>query len=239
MAVRIAVHRGQVYRVADDSVYGLAVNVAARLQNFAAPNEVVISDEVQRMVGRLSSRPKPSEPKSSRAWTSRCGSTGSSGNGSTGRCGRPDSTDRSGTEEWDRLLAAWTRGPGDETEVAVPLLLRGEAGSGKVLSGIGVGRVGRRRRAPWSSSWSGLPSIDDPGLHPVRRLLETNGWRPPRHRGCRTRLRLLPADLVRRGLPPDTICRCWPRPRPRTCVGLRRRTGGCPQAQRGHPQAAC
>ena len=53
MAVRIAVHRGQVYRVAHDSVYGLAVNVAARLQNFAAPNEVVISDEVQRMVGHV------------------------------------------------------------------------------------------------------------------------------------------------------------------------------------------
>ena len=53
LSVRIGVHRGPIYRTADGAVYGLTVNVAARLQTLAAPNTVVVSDEVQRMVDHL------------------------------------------------------------------------------------------------------------------------------------------------------------------------------------------
>ena len=51
LAVRIAIHRGQIYRDID-SVYGLTTNVTARLQQLAPPDGIVISSDVQRMIGK-------------------------------------------------------------------------------------------------------------------------------------------------------------------------------------------
>jgi class 3 adenylate cyclase/tetratricopeptide (TPR) repeat protein len=54
LEARAAVHRGLVYLdIDEDEVYGLAANVAARLQNLAAPGTVVISDDVREVVGPL------------------------------------------------------------------------------------------------------------------------------------------------------------------------------------------
>jgi len=50
LAVRIAIHRGQIYRDVD-SVYGLTTNVTARLQGLAPPGGIVISTDVLRMIG--------------------------------------------------------------------------------------------------------------------------------------------------------------------------------------------
>ncbi|MGH9138441.1 MAG: adenylate/guanylate cyclase domain-containing protein, partial [Acidimicrobiales bacterium] len=51
LGVRAAVHRGLVYLdPEEDDIYGLAVNVAARLQELADPGTVVISDEIRRLV---------------------------------------------------------------------------------------------------------------------------------------------------------------------------------------------
>jgi class 3 adenylate cyclase/tetratricopeptide (TPR) repeat protein len=52
LGVRVAVHKGVVFldREAGD-LYGFAVNVAARLESLAEPGTMVISDEVQRLVG--------------------------------------------------------------------------------------------------------------------------------------------------------------------------------------------
>jgi class 3 adenylate cyclase/tetratricopeptide (TPR) repeat protein len=51
---RAAVHRGLVYLdVEDDEIYGLAANVVARLQEFARPGTVIVSDEVCDAVGTL------------------------------------------------------------------------------------------------------------------------------------------------------------------------------------------
>jgi class 3 adenylate cyclase/tetratricopeptide (TPR) repeat protein len=51
---RAGVHRGLVYLdIEDDDIYGLAANVVARLQAFAAPGTVVISDAVHQIVGAL------------------------------------------------------------------------------------------------------------------------------------------------------------------------------------------
>ena len=52
LEARAAVHRGLVYLdVHEDEVYGLAANVAARLQSLAAPGTVVMSAEVRQLVG--------------------------------------------------------------------------------------------------------------------------------------------------------------------------------------------
>jgi len=50
LAVRIAIHRGQIYRDVD-SVYGLTTNVTARLQGLAPPGGIEISTDVLRMIG--------------------------------------------------------------------------------------------------------------------------------------------------------------------------------------------
>jgi class 3 adenylate cyclase/tetratricopeptide (TPR) repeat protein len=51
LAVRAALHRGLLYIDPEqEDVYGLAVNVAARLQGLAEPGEVVVSDEVRLLV---------------------------------------------------------------------------------------------------------------------------------------------------------------------------------------------
>ena len=52
LAARIGVHRGLVYLERDtEELYGLAVNIAARVQEAAAPGTVAITDEVRTLVG--------------------------------------------------------------------------------------------------------------------------------------------------------------------------------------------
>jgi class 3 adenylate cyclase len=49
IAVRVGVHRGLVYlETAQDDVYGLAANLAARVSGLAPPGAVVVSDAVVR-----------------------------------------------------------------------------------------------------------------------------------------------------------------------------------------------
>ena len=54
LEARAAVHKGLVFVDLDeDDVYGLAANVAARLQGLAAPGTVVVSEEVHEIVAAL------------------------------------------------------------------------------------------------------------------------------------------------------------------------------------------
>ena len=51
IAVRVGVHRGLVYLdTAQDDVYGLAANLAARVSGLAPPGTVVVSDAVEPLV---------------------------------------------------------------------------------------------------------------------------------------------------------------------------------------------
>ena len=50
--VRVAVHHGPVYLDFDDSdIYGLAANVGSRLHSIATPGTLIVSEEVQELVG--------------------------------------------------------------------------------------------------------------------------------------------------------------------------------------------
>ena len=202
MAVRIAVHRGQVYRVAHDSVYGLAVNVAARLQNFAAPNEVVISDEVQRMVGDVFET-EAGEPQFVKGLDHPVRVHRVIGERIDHPVRRARSQLVGRTEEWDRLRSAWRAVRRGEREAAVPLLLRGEAGVGKSCLASQLAGLAADDEAV-IVELVGSAFYEDSGLHPVRRLLErTVGVQ--RDTGGAERLRLLHTDLARRGLPTETM----------------------------------
>src|SRR6185437_2598574 len=51
IAVRVGVHRGLVYLdTAQDDVYGLAANLAARVSGLAPPGTVVVSDAVAPLI---------------------------------------------------------------------------------------------------------------------------------------------------------------------------------------------
>ena len=202
MAVRIAVHRGQVYRVAHDSVYGLAVNVAARLQNFAAPNEVVISDEVQRMVGDVFET-EAGEPQFVKGLDHPVRVHRVIGERIDHPVRRARSQLVGRTEEWDRLRSAWRAVRRGEREAAVPLLLRGEAGVGKSCLASQLAGLAADDEAV-IVELVGSAFYEDSGLHPVRRLLErTVGVQ--RDTGGAERLRLLHTDLARRGLSTETM----------------------------------
>ena len=203
LAVRVAVHRGQVYRVGDDAVYGLAVNVAARLQNFAAPHEVVISDEVQRMVGHLFET-EAREPRAVKGLDQAVPIYRVVGE-RIDHAGRPSAGSLliNRVEERDRLLATWTAVLSDETEVAVPLLLRGEAGGGKSCLAAQIAGLAGHDDAV-VVELIGSAFYGDSGLHPVRRLLEQSVGVQSAMGGAE-RLGLLRADLVRRGFPWQTF----------------------------------
>ena len=67
IGVRVGVHRGLAYLdTAHGDVYGLAVNVAARVSGLAPPGSVVISDAVEQLV-RAASSCRPSRPLRSKA----------------------------------------------------------------------------------------------------------------------------------------------------------------------------
>jgi len=203
LSVRVAVHRGQVYRVGDDAVYGLAVNVAARLQNFAAPNEVVISDEVKRMVGHLFET-EAREPRTVKGLDQAVQIHRVVGE-RIDQAGRPSAGSPliNRVEERDRLLATWTAVLSDETEVSVPLLLRGEAGVGKSCLAAQIASLAGHDDAV-VVELVGSAFYGDAGLHPVRRLLERSVG-VHSDMGGAERLGLLRADLVRRGFPSQTF----------------------------------
>jgi class 3 adenylate cyclase len=59
--VRVGVHRGLVYLdTAQDDIYGLAANLAARVSGLAPAGAVVVSDAVELLIrNNLSWRPAP------------------------------------------------------------------------------------------------------------------------------------------------------------------------------------
>lgn len=172
LAVRAALHRGLLYVDPEQKdVYGLAANVAARLQELAQPGQVVVSEEVRVLVGgRFETeageahemkgvehplRPfvivghKATEPAKGRQATL------------VGRAA-----------ELERLRAAWASAvtPGSSTVVGVTIV--GEAGIGKSRLVTAL----TEEVAAEGATVVGLAGYADHrgvGFHPLRRLIET------------------------------------------------------------------
>jgi class 3 adenylate cyclase/tetratricopeptide (TPR) repeat protein len=131
ISVRGGVHRGLVYiDVEDGDVYGLAANVAARLEALAAPGTVVISEEVRQLVGhRFDVEPLP--PAKVKG-VERALEPFRVLHERTGLGLRPSASPLVGRQrELAALQAAWDEAASAISARPVSVLVRGEPGLGK------------------------------------------------------------------------------------------------------------
>ena len=197
--VRVGVHRGLVYLdTAQDDVYGLAANLAARVSGLAPPGAVVVSDAVETLIRNdfeLESRP-PALVKGVEEPITHLP------RGGRARAGRPGSG-RGPLVGRDRELAwlekCWARAQAG-TLTTPGVVFRGEPGIGKSRlaaaaaelvealrgGGAGVGRVAvshRRRPAP------GAHAAGTPVRHRPQSPIRPNGCGC-----CTTRWRRVASD---------------------------------------------
>jgi hypothetical protein len=222
LAVRVAVHRGTLFRTAEGAIYGLTINVAARLQTLAAPNEVVVSDEVVSLVGHIFET-EAREPEQVRGVPEPVRVHRIVGE--IGVYERPRKREGplvNRTLEWERLQGAWNEIWRGETERASPVLIRGDAGVGKSYLASKLAEVAGDDGAS-VVELMGSAIFEDAGLYPVRRFMErASGFR--RETDGVGRLALLRSDLENRGLSPDVLV-----PRLAPILGLEPETGYQPE----------
>ena len=197
--VRVGVHRGVVYLdTADDDVYGLGANLAARMCSLADPGSVAVSDAVKRIVRdsfELDDLPaKPVKGVEGDIEHYRVVAERDSGQISRGPLiGRK--------AELEYLEKVWAQAEIGTLEMP-GAIFRGEAGIGKSrLAGAAI-EMAEQSHAVILGLF-GSPFHTDIGLRPVRRMLE-------RHCGIdrdsepADRLHRLEAEVTTRGLDPAT-----------------------------------
>ncbi|HEX9684174.1 MAG TPA: AAA family ATPase [Acidimicrobiales bacterium] len=200
LAARVAVHSGRVFLDRDeDEIYGLAANVAARLQELADPGTVLVSDSILDLVGgHFELAAQPPRPVKGLAVPLRSHVV-------IGPVAQPprhvERTPLVGRHaEMTRIRAAWSEAAGSTRTV----VLRGEPGIGKTrlvhvvadeLASVGVPVV----------ELGGSPLRTHSGLHPVRTLIERScGIEHQRLSGER-RLNALRNEVTHRGLSDDHL----------------------------------
>lgn len=199
--VRVGVHRGLVYLdTAQDDVFGLAANLAARVSGLAPPGSVVVSDSVEPLVkdAFVLEALSPAPVKGVKGLISHSRVVGERAESSRGPTGPLVGRER----EMARLRRGWVRAQAGS--LGTPgVVIRGEAGIGKSRL---VTAVVELVEADGGAvlDLAGSPFHADVGLHPVRALLErhcgiTRLTRPAQ------RIDLLRADLEGRGLDPDGL----------------------------------
>jgi class 3 adenylate cyclase len=199
--VRVGVHRGLVYLdTAQDDVYGLAANLAARVSGLAPPGTVVVSDPVATLVSNnfeLETRPAApvkgvAEPIDNYRVVREVVPSPTMGKGlMVGREGELKWLE----ESWARAQAGTLTTPG--------VAIRGEPGIGKSrLAAAAVALV--QRNGGVVLELAGSPFHGDAGLHPVRVMLER---RCGIERGSdqAERLRRLEAEVRAKGLDANTV----------------------------------
>ena len=198
--VRVGVHRGPVYLdIAQDDVYGLAANVAARVSSLAPAGSVVVSDGVEPLIGGVFEleRRAPAAVKGVDAPISHYRVVG--------ECAAPPRVARTALLGRERELAllsqSWARAQAG-TLTAPGVVFGGEPGIGKSRVALAAGEMVHRDGAAVVELF-GSPLHAGVGLHPVRTLLERRCGINRLADGGQ-RLALLRAELVAQGLDPQT-----------------------------------
>ena len=198
--VRVGVHRGLVYLdTAQDDVYGLAANLAARVSDLAPPGAVVVSDAVEMLIRNdfeLECRGAAlvkgvEEPITHyRVVTERAPARKSRQGPVVGRAEELAQLEKS----WARAQAGTLRTPG--------VVFRGEPGIGKSRLATAAAELVEASGSV-VLELAGSPFHIDAGLHPVRTLLERRCG-IDRSTDQAERVRLLDAEVVACGLDPRT-----------------------------------
>jgi class 3 adenylate cyclase/tetratricopeptide (TPR) repeat protein len=202
LAVRIAIHRGQIYRD-PSAIYGLTANVTARLQQLAPPDGIVISDDVQRMIGRTFETFSIG-PQQVKGVTDPIHAHHVIGERFEPPASVPLHAPFVGrVPESDRLLTMWGDVSSEPGHQVAAVLLRGEAGVGKSYLAARVTRAATDEHAS-VLELSGSAFFVEAGLYPVRRLIEQGAGIRNDSDGA-GRLRLLHDELEARGLEPGEL----------------------------------
>jgi class 3 adenylate cyclase len=200
IAVRVGVHRGLVYLdTAQDDVYGLAANLAARVSGLATPNSVVVSDPVAALVGNdFELEERPAAPvKGVDGLIAHHRVVGE--RAEPARSGRGPLVGRE--RELARLHEYWARA-GADTLTDPGLFFCGEPGIGKSRLAADAADLVKRSGGV-VLELAGSPFHTHVGLHPVCALLERQCG-ISRLTDAAERLRLLEAEMTARGLDPVT-----------------------------------
>jgi tetratricopeptide (TPR) repeat protein len=198
---RVGVHRGLVYLdTAQDDVYGLAANLAARVSGLAPPGAVVISDAVAPLIGNtfLLEERQPAAVKGVEELIAHHRVLGERATPARAERGPLVGRDR----EVARLQKCWARAQAG-TLTTPGVVLRGEAGIGKSrLAAAAAGLAEDSGAVVLELMGSSLHT--DAGLHPIRTLVEQRcGIRRLTAQG--ERLRLLEAEVTARRLDPGNV----------------------------------
>jgi class 3 adenylate cyclase len=198
--VRVGVHRGLVYLdTAQDDVYGLAANLAARVSGLAPPGTVVVSEAVETLIRNhfeLEARPAAlvkgvEEPITHYRVVAERAPSRRSGRGPlVGRGEELAQLDQS----WAHAQAGTLSTPG--------VVFRGEPGIGKSRLAVAATQLVEASGSV-VLQLVGSPFHADAGLHPVRTLLE-HRCGIDRNTDQAQRIRLLDNEIRTCGLDPQT-----------------------------------
>jgi class 3 adenylate cyclase/tetratricopeptide (TPR) repeat protein len=197
--VRVGVHRGRVYLdTAQDDVYGLAANLAARVSGLAQPGTVVVSDAVEPLIRdsfELQAR-RAAAVKGVDGLVAHHRVVGELVGAARVWRGPLVGRDR----ELGRLEKSWARAQAG-TLPTPGVVFRGEPGIGKSRLASAAAELVETSGGV-VAELSGSPFHTDVGLHPVRTLLERRcGIGRSTEPG--ERLRLLGAEVRARSLDPE------------------------------------
>jgi class 3 adenylate cyclase/tetratricopeptide (TPR) repeat protein len=203
IAVRVGVHRGLVYLdTAQDEVYGLGANLAARVSSLASPGTVVVSEAIEALVRKdfdLQDRPAASV-KGMPGLITHYRVAGE--RSQTVRIWRGPLVGRN--REVSRLERSWARA--EAGTLSKPgVVFRGEPGIGKSRLAAAAVDLAQGSGAV-VLELAGSPFHTDVSLHPVRSLIEQRCG-IDRLTDPAERLRLLGKEIRARGLDPATTVR--------------------------------
>lgn len=193
--VRVGIHRGVVYLdTAQDDVYGLAANLAARICSIAQPGTVSVSDAIEPLIrGRFDLEVRP--PQFVKGLSTPVSHFRVIAERDLSPIPRGPLVGR--RREVDHLEQCWAAAVSSQLQTP-GVILQGEAGIGKSRLAWSVVDAAQRERAN-VLLLTGSPFHTDVGLRPFRRLLERQSG-ISRTSDPVERLRCLTHEVAARGL---------------------------------------